>query len=230
MSDATCVICSAAFNRVGNQRTCSDQCSLELSRSRKWPTRPSNLCCICGESFTRTGQRQVTCSGNCRREQRRRMNAVLRGSQDERQCVVCLASFVRPIRQGMPPNTCSASCRKELIKRRQKASDAKNEHRWRAYKHKRDAIRRSRGKAATVPGERFTLDDVFARDNGVCHLCGKDVDRSLSFTDAMGPTMDHLVPLVAGGAHSLANVALAHRSCNSSKGTRAVGEQLRLIG
>jgi 5-methylcytosine-specific restriction endonuclease McrA len=32
------------------------------------------------------------------------------------------------------------------------------------------------------------------------------------------PELDHIIPLSAGGAHTLDNVACAHRSCNLEKG------------
>ena len=77
--------------------------------------------------------------------------------------------------------------------------------------------------AAASSGEIFGLDDIFERDGGVCHLCHKKVPRKRA-------SMDHIIPLSLGGEHSLRNVALAHRSCNSAKNNRPVGEQLRLIG
>jgi 5-methylcytosine-specific restriction endonuclease McrA len=43
-------------------------------------------------------------------------------------------------------------------------------------------------------------------------------------------SMDHLVPLSKGGDHSWANVALAHRSCNSKRGAGRLSAQLRLVG
>lgn len=68
------------------------------------------------------------------------------------------------------------------------------------------------------------------RDRRICHLCGRKVSMRLAYPDPMSPSIDHIVPLVEGGEHSYANTALAHISCNWSKGTRAVGEQLRLLG
>lgn len=56
----------------------------------------------------------------------------------------------------------------------------------------------------------------------VCHLCGALIDLSLHRNDAMAWTLDHLTPLAEGGApESLANLAPAHRRCNSRKGGRA---------
>jgi hypothetical protein len=52
---------------------------------------------------------------------------------------------------------------------------------------------------------------VLERDDGVCAICGDDVDP-FHFT------IDHVIPLSAGGEHSYENVQLAHRDCNTRKG------------
>lgn len=45
---------------------------------------------------------------------------------------------------------------------------------------------------------------------GLCHLCGEpDAD-----------TLDHVIPLIAGGTNHYSNLRPAHRACNSSKGAR----------
>lgn len=67
---------------------------------------------------------------------------------------------------------------------------------------------------------------VLARD---AHRCRLQIDRALSGRDAMGPTLDHLVPISQGGEHSYANVRAAHRRCNSRRGIGGV-VQLALVG
>jgi 5-methylcytosine-specific restriction endonuclease McrA len=49
---------------------------------------------------------------------------------------------------------------------------------------------------------------------------------SLPGTHNMGATIDHLVPVSAGGKDSLSNVRLAHRSCNCARG---VGGSVQLM-
>lgn len=88
---------------------------------------------------------------------------------------------------------------------------------------------RRRARQAEQLVEVVDPDVVFERDGWRCHLCGRRIDRRLSGRAAMGPTIDHLVPLAAGGEHSYRNVAAAHRRCNSAKGTRGAA-QLALIG
>lgn len=50
--------------------------------------------------------------------------------------------------------------------------------------------------------------------DGVCGICGEDVDPG-NFQ------IDHIEPLFHGGEHSYANTQPAHPRCNMSKGTRA---------
>jgi hypothetical protein len=70
----------------------------------------------------------------------------------------------------------------------------------------------------------YSLRSVGDRDGWRCHLCGGQVDPALSRQVAAGPTIDHVRPLSKGGADVLANVRLAHRSCNVRRGARALPE------
>lgn len=56
---------------------------------------------------------------------------------------------------------------------------------------------------------------VLERDDGVCGICGEDVDP-FAFH------VDHIIPLARGGEHSYGNVQVAHPRCNMSKRTRII--------
>ncbi|WP_261949456.1 HNH endonuclease [Rhodococcus sp. T9N] len=71
---------------------------------------------------------------------------------------------------------------------------------------------------------------IFERDRWQCHICNTRVKRDMVVPHPLAPTIDHLIPLAAGGTHEPANVATAHFLCNSRKGDRGAGEQLALIG
>ena len=81
--------------------------------------------------------------------------------------------------------------------------------------------RRLREKAATPAGaEPVDLDVVYARDRVTgCCICKTFVPREQA-------SLEHVVALVNGGAHTLENVKLAHGRCNSEKGKR-VGAKKR---
>lgn len=64
------------------------------------------------------------------------------------------------------------------------------------------------------------LDDVHRADAGTCALCLGDVPApgAVPPNDPSAPTADHVVPVTLGGPHSIDNIRLAHRSCNSKRG------------
>ena len=69
----------------------------------------------------------------------------------------------------------------------------------------------------------ITLEKLFARDKGVCQICGGRCDYNDYRYNENGvfiagenyPSKDHIVELCNGGKHSWDNIRLAHRGCNS---------------
>lgn len=74
-----------------------------------------------------------------------------------------------------------------------------------------------------VPIESVNRARVFARDGWVCQICRRPVDKGLSWPHTESASMDHVVPLSRGGAHSEANACLAHLGCNLGKGAMITG-------
>jgi len=68
--------------------------------------------------------------------------------------------------------------------------------------------------------ERFDPQEVYERDGWSCQLCAQPVDRGIRWPDEMSASLDHIVPLVAGGLHMRGNTQLAHLLCNIRKGAR----------
>lgn len=62
---------------------------------------------------------------------------------------------------------------------------------------------------------------VLARDGWRCHLCGGSI-RPGTPDHREELTLDHLVPVSKGGSHTLDNLAPAHHSCNSRRGSRSL--------
>jgi 5-methylcytosine-specific restriction endonuclease McrA len=56
---------------------------------------------------------------------------------------------------------------------------------------------------------------------GLCSLCGEAIDSRPSAPIALRPSVDHIEPVSAGGTDELANLRIAHRSCNSARNNRA---------
>lgn len=57
---------------------------------------------------------------------------------------------------------------------------------------------------------------LLLRDGAVCYLCHQGEDADDPFE------IEHVKPRAANGSDDLSNLALAHRSCNRTKGTSAV--------
>lgn len=75
-----------------------------------------------------------------------------------------------------------------------------------------------------VVTELIIADEVFERDDWVCHLCGEPVPENLRTSgfrsgiyEPLAPVVDHVVPLSKGGPHTMDNCRLAHWTCNAKK-------------
>lgn len=62
---------------------------------------------------------------------------------------------------------------------------------------------------------------VIARDGEECFFCGRHVDQEHA-------SLEHLVSRTHGGPNHVANLVLAHKSCNQKAGTLSAIEKVRL--
>lgn len=69
--------------------------------------------------------------------------------------------------------------------------------------------------------EHFTRDEIWERDGGRCHVCGKKCDPR-------DWHLDHLVPISRGGEHTRLNVAVSHPTCNHRRFVSGPA-QLRMV-
>jgi len=89
-----------------------------------------------------------------------------------------------------------------------------------AYRAK--VLLHAQARRSAVANGTLTLEQwlgVYDFYEGHCVYCGKP-----------GKTLDHIVPLVRGGKHSVDNVVPACKSCNSKKRTRTPTEWYQSIG
>jgi 5-methylcytosine-specific restriction endonuclease McrA len=73
---------------------------------------------------------------------------------------------------------------------------------------------------ANGPAEAFKRAEIGDRDRWVCGICQDQerlVDPRTGAPRALSPSIDHVIPLSAGGAHTRANVCIAHLWCNVEK-------------
>ena len=69
-----------------------------------------------------------------------------------------------------------------------------------------------------------------ARGKPACHICGEAIDYTLPYLHPREFVVDHVVPLVKGGADDLSNKKAAHRDCNSKKRARDFAPIVRRSG
>lgn len=163
-------------------------------------------CTYCGAQLSNTRAR--TCKAiECQRARGRRYanERVMREKQatiaPDRTCEACGTPI--PITRRADARRCSRKC--------VHASRPAEEYRNKAKR------RRARIKGARTT-ELLRTADVFARDGWICQICFDPIDSSIPWPDPMSKSIDHIVPVSRGGAHSMSNVRAAHLGCNCRKG------------
>lgn len=66
-------------------------------------------------------------------------------------------------------------------------------------------------------GSSETRKAVWAKANGLCHICDLPMSR-------FELTVDHIIPRIFGGSDKIENLAAAHQSCNVLRGATPLAE------
>lgn len=126
-------------------------------------------------------------------------------------CLICMQPF--PSRQGRA-RYCSKPCLNQSPASKTARAEAKRR-------------RRARKKGALI--EPVSLAYLLKRDHWTCGICKRPIPKHAKYPDPMYRSLDHIVPLAKGGAHSKANCQPAHLLCNSLKSDSGES-QLLLFG
>lgn len=225
---AQCVSCLQDFiYRKGSgplRKFCSPTC-LKAGRprpSRSPRTTPEyvNLrgqeltieCIICWTPFSYlkgAGRLRRFCSAACKKAGLARIVVGKRVGLVDYQCKECGKEYSRRPKANNK-GFCSISCNmRHHANLRRIHVDKKTAHRVHSQR------RRARLRGATV--EKFHAIEIYERDGWICGICTDPVDKKCQFPDKMSPTLDHIVALARGGAHSRENTRCAHWICNSRK-------------
>ena len=82
-----------------------------------------------------------------------------------------------------------------------------------------------------VGEHRTALDknkQIILKTQRICGICGKPVDFSYKYPHPLSPSVDHIIPIAKGGHPSdLANLQLAHRTCNRWKSDKLYVENTK---
>lgn len=210
-----CVNCWAEFTttsprNVGNGSCYCRSCG-KNHRNGNRPPRAARPCVWCLHDFIPSSKAVSRyCSKRCQAS----VTAVARKDRcDLVLCEGCGDRPARPFEQGFMRSLC-APCRLLADTTRVNTNHARRAAKIRA-------------------GDKgINWQALWLRDGGICHLCRKKVKYIPgNAVNAMGGTVDHLIPLTPDGTHTWDNVALAHRLCNISRGNRdVVPVQLLLVG
>lgn len=90
-------------------------------------------------------------------------------------------------------------------------------------KSRRWAAMRSARVRGAVEREAIDKHILADRYGMTCHICGGSIPDSVDRFHPLYFTMDHVLPLAAGGTHTYENVKPAHASCNKQKSDKVSG-------
>lgn len=225
----SCRACGASFAIPARPGAVPVYCT---SRCRDWWARhpgtrtpTARYCRWCGNQLKSANPRHLYCSTRCGNIGR---GVIPYGPRLQLECVnpECGKPFLKVYYRQ---RCCSERCGKRRWDLQAKAEGRTYHGPWddrrRDNYHRRRALKKS-----TSTGAPVIRDEIGERDRWKCGICGKRVRRGLAYPDPMSPSLDHVIPLSRGGAHSPENVRIAHLACNVSKGDRGGGEQLMLVG
>lgn len=227
--DGTCAHCGAAFVPIrGGQVYCSRRCGGHAAAARRdvahvdwWVCPDCGLICSVNGQARRKGYRRV--QHRCAKVPATRQPI----------CLACMAIKVdgtcpntRRYRHPVKPHPIACNqCGAVFVGKWTRLCPACKRTSARENARRAKRARRIREGAYRVP---YRSVDIYERDGYRCHICGRVAKRRAVVPNPLAPTIDHLVPLSAGGADAPINVATAHFECNWRRGAGGAA-QLRLV-
>jgi len=241
-----CVVCGNEFKQKRNTRgkycglSCyrKDQSRLQREKNthkalKKNPWSPVEWrgCYVCGKELgPRPGQSSFCQS--CKDALGSAANSAdgkgysrefLRDRISGRTCRVCGELFT-PYNDSS--TVCSSKCGRQTPEYKAARKEYKQTEAFKRQKRIENRKRRAR-KYNNGPLDSIDPIDVFDRDGWRCRICGVYTPKSLrGTTEDRAPELDHIVPLAAGGTHTLDNVQCSCRACNSEKGATIYQQDL----
>jgi 5-methylcytosine-specific restriction endonuclease McrA len=129
-----------------------------------------------------------------------------------RNCAHCGNTY-RP-KRSRQKTFCSVECRNDAMR----ATKVSRRVNYNSPSRVSGKNPRRRARKYGVEYQPVSKRTVFERDNWTCGICSKPIDQALSYPHQLSASLDHVVPLSRGGAHTYSNVRAAHLICNSLRG------------
>ncbi len=221
---AQCGIVFLVYNHI--RKFCTNDCrnAYKKEHPNKNPKpreafdKSSRICEHCGIEYIPVWRPQRYCSGTCQ--------YAVRVGVYKNPLSVCqhCGKEYRP-KYSNRVTYCSRECARLHVTNPNKTRTLTDAERVARHRY-----RERRVSGVHSPRETITRRDIYARDKGLCGICGKKVDRALVHPDPGSLTLDHILPLAQGGRHERSNVRLAHFLCNSKRADKATNDQLRMLG
>lgn len=120
------------------------------------------------------------------------------------ECRACAARYTREWRSENPEQN-KANVAKWHVDNPDRVREIRtrwgsnNRQRLNEYAQRRRAVERG----ATIAGRAIHRAEIWERDGGKCHICGKACDPE-------NWHLDHLIPVSRGGSHTRDNVSVSH--------------------
>ena len=83
----------------------------------------------------------------------------------------------------------------------------------------KEQYRLRRARKHSVSHEPYTSREILDRDNWICGICRKAIDKIFSYPHPMSASIDHIIPISRGGPDLKENLQAAHFLCNNRKNT-----------
>lgn len=188
------------------------------------------LCNQCNTPYQPADAKQLYCGTKCK-DAHKYIASKANGVNDNRLAHKRAVYIPRPPREPKPDKGCTRTectgshkarglCGKHYHQwarangMGKSPSDGWNDNR-RSHHQRRNAVIRGASSA-----ELIQISRVFTRDLWLCGLCQQQVDPALKYPHPLSASLDHVLPLIHGGAHTPQNVQCAHLRCNLVKGDR----------
>lgn len=237
MTERKCEWCGNSLEGYRSDASvCSNTCyearrSHRRTEAKKAARSPD--CIVCGREIPGTRRSDaVTCSISCNDKKKSlRRRAKFREKKGSN-CVECGKEITLEVSANVL--YCSDACRLVKKVRYDKQWVSANKDKVRSYyrkwaKEHPDIMSAHRHKRRALMLDAYVEDvvssEIFERDSWVCGICSKPIDPNLEWPDPMSASLDHIVPLAAGGKHERTNCQAAHYGCNSRKGARLTVRQ-----